>query len=82
MPPGRMVKSPLHSRASQVAILGFSVGVTLLHSAPFLILILFLADPRAAQGCHEIKGIMALSFLMWILRNSLRFERSRMPLIV
>jgi len=30
----------------------------------------FFADPRAAQGCHEIKGIMALSFLIWILLMS------------
>lgn len=41
-----------------------------------------LADPRATQGCHEIKAIMAFSFLTWILRNTLRFERSRMPLTV
>jgi len=27
-------------------------------------------DPRATQGCHEIKGIMAFSFLTWILLMS------------
>lgn len=41
-----------------------------------------LVDASATQGCHEIKGIMAFSFLAWILRNTLRFERSRMPLTV
>ena len=82
MPPGRMVKLRLHSRASQIAILGFSVGVTLLSSTPFFDTYAILADPRATQGCHEIKAIMAFSFLTWILRNTLRFERSRMPLTV
>jgi len=27
----------------------------------------FFADPNATQGCHEIKAIMAFSFLTWIL---------------
>jgi hypothetical protein len=82
MLPTRMANLRLHSRASQVAILVFSVGATLLHSAPFFDSYAILVDPRFTQGCHDIKGIMAFSFLTWILRNTLRFERSRMPLTV
>ena len=66
----------------KLRFLGFSVGVILLHSAPFFDTYAILADARATQGCHEIKGIMAFSFLTWILRNTRRFERSRMPLTV
>jgi hypothetical protein len=38
-----------------------------------------LADPGVIQGCHDIKAIIAFSFLTWIIRNTLRFERSHMP---
>jgi hypothetical protein len=82
MPPGRMVNLPLHSRTSQIAILCYSVGVTLWHLAPFFDSYAILAFFNAIQICHEIKAIIAFSFLTWILRNILCFERSRMPLIV
>ena len=74
MPPGRMVKLSLHSRASQVAILGFSVSVTLFTLCSFFDTYAILADSNATQGCHEIKAIMAFSFLIWILRNNFAFS--------
>jgi hypothetical protein len=65
---------------SQVAVLGSSVGVPLLHSALFFLdSYAILADPGVIQGCHDIKAIIAFSFLTWIIRNTLRFERSHMP---
>jgi hypothetical protein len=30
----------------------------------------FFADPKATQGCHDVKAIMAFSFLIWILLMS------------
>ena len=79
MPPGRMVNLLQNSRVSQIAIL-VSVGVTLFALGSFFdsYAILDFVD----QICHEIKGIIAFSFLASILRNTLRFEGSRMPLTV
>ena len=57
--------------------------VTPLHSAQFQNSYSILVNPGVTQFCHEIKAIMAFSFLTWILRNTLASSvRAYMPLTV
>jgi hypothetical protein len=71
MPPGRIINLSLRPRASQLAILGFSM---VCHS--FALGSIFNSYSILAESavdirfCHEIKAIIAFSFLAWILRNT------------
>ena len=81
MPPGRMVKSLMFSPRSQVAISGSWVSV-ILFTTPLFDSYPIVGDPSAVQGCHEIKVIVAFSFIAGILRSSFSFECLCMPLTV
>lgn len=73
MPPGRMAKLQTCSPGSQPAASVSLLVSEFLSTWPWLsIFNLNLSLPDldgAAQGCGEIKAIMAFSFLLWILRN-------------